>query len=119
MTSVILSPGGGNKDLWVAPEEVEVANWLNSLGVSCFVHRYRIQPYGSATDALAETQRAVRLVRANATDFGVDPAKIGHMVFSAGVLDFGGRPVTRFHGPRVSSTLSCRCYARISRTTWP
>jgi len=83
-TSVILSPGGGNKDLWVGPEGVEVANWLNSLGVSCFVHRYRLQPYGSATDALAETQRAVRLIRAQAKEFNVDPNKIGHMGFSAG-----------------------------------
>jgi endo-1,4-beta-xylanase len=82
--SVILSPGGGNKDLWVGPEGVDVANWLNSLGVTCFVHRYRLQPYGSATDALAETQRAVRLVRANAKEFNVDPNKIGHMGFSAG-----------------------------------
>ena len=83
-TCVILSPGGGNKDLWVGPEGVEVANWLNSLGVSCFVHRYRLQPYGSATDALAETQRAVRLIRANAKEYNVDPNKIGHMGFSAG-----------------------------------
>jgi acetyl esterase/lipase len=83
-TSVILSPGGGNKDLWVGPEGVDVANWLNTLGVTCFVHRYRLQPYGSATDALAETQRAVRLIRANAKEFNVDPGKIGHMGFSAG-----------------------------------
>ncbi|MDB5321623.1 MAG: putative endo,4-beta-xylanase [Phycisphaerales bacterium] len=82
--SVILSPGGGNKDLWVGPEGTDVANWLNTLGVSCFVHRYRLQPYGSATDALAETQRAVRLVRANAKEWNVDPNKIGHMGFSAG-----------------------------------
>jgi hypothetical protein len=82
--SVILSPGGGNKDLWVGPEGVDVANWLNSLGVTCFVHRYRLQPYGSATDALAETQRAVRLVRAGAKEFNIDPNKIGHMGFSAG-----------------------------------
>ena len=83
-TSVILSPGGGNKDLWVGPEGVDVAKWLNTLGVTCFVHRYRLQPYGSATDALAETQRAVRLIRANAKEFNVDPDKIGHMGFSAG-----------------------------------
>jgi endo-1,4-beta-xylanase len=83
-TSVILSPGGGNKDLWVGPEGTDVANWLNTLGVSCFVHRYRLQPYGSATDALAETQRAVRMVRANAKEWNVDPDKIGHMGFSAG-----------------------------------
>jgi endo-1,4-beta-xylanase len=82
--SVILSPGGGNKDLWVGPEGTDVAKWLNTLGVSCFVHRYRLQPYGSATDALVETQRAVRLVRANAKEWNIDPNKIGHMGFSAG-----------------------------------
>jgi endo-1,4-beta-xylanase len=43
-----------------------------------------LQPYGSATDALAETQRAVRQVRANAKEFNIDPNKIGHMGFSAG-----------------------------------
>jgi acetyl esterase/lipase len=82
--SVILSPGGGNKDLWFGPEGTDVAKWLNTLGVSCFVHRYRLKPYGSATDALAETQRAVRLVRANAKEWNIDPHKIGHMGFSAG-----------------------------------
>jgi endo-1,4-beta-xylanase len=82
--SVILSPGGGNKDLWVGPEGTDVAAWLNTLGVTCFVHRYRLQPYGSATDALAETQRAVRVIRANAREYGVDPNKIGHIGFSAG-----------------------------------
>jgi len=82
--SVILSPGGGNVDLWVGPEGTDVANWLNTLGVTCFVHRYRLKPYGSATDALAETQRAVRLVRANAKKWNIDPDKIGHMGFSAG-----------------------------------
>ena len=82
--SVILSPGGGNKDLWVGPEGVDAARWLNTHGVSCFVHRYRLKPYGSATDALAETQRAVRLIRAGAKEFNVAPDKIGHMGFSAG-----------------------------------
>lgn len=82
--SVILSPGGGNKDLWVGPEGTDVAKWLNSLGVTCFVHRYRLKPYGSATDALAETQRAVRLIRSRADEFHIDPHKIGHMGFSAG-----------------------------------
>src|SRR5947208_10941299 len=64
--SVILSPGGGNNTCNVGSEGTEAAAWFNSLGVSCFVHRYRLKPYGSATDALLETQRAVRLVRANA-----------------------------------------------------
>jgi acetyl esterase/lipase len=82
--SVILSPGGGNVDLWVGPEGTDVANWLNTLGVSCFVHRYRLKPYRSATDALLETQRAVRVVRAHAKEWNIDPNKIGHMGFSAG-----------------------------------
>src|SRR2546423_2070886 len=82
--SVILSQGGWNKDVWVGPEGTDVANWLNSLGVTCFVHRYRLKPYASATDALAETQRAVRLIRSNAKEWNVDPHKIGHMGFSAG-----------------------------------
>lgn len=82
--SVILSPGGGNKDLWVGPEGTDVARFLNQYGFTCFVHRYRLKPYGSATDALAETQRAVRLIRANAKEWNVDPNKIGHMGFSAG-----------------------------------
>ncbi len=82
--SVILSPGGGNTDCWAGPEGVEVANWLNTLGVSCFVHRYRLKPYTSAGDALLETQRAVRMVRAHAKEWHIDPSKIGHMGFSAG-----------------------------------
>ena len=82
--SVILSPGGGNVDLWVGPEGTDVAKWLNGFGISCFVHRYRLQPYAAATDTLLETQRAVRIVRAHAREWNIDPSKIGHMGFSAG-----------------------------------
>ena len=82
--SVILSPGGGNSTCNVGSEGTDIATWFNSLGVSCFIHRYRLKPYGSATDALLETQRAVRLIRANAKEWNVDPNKIGHMGFSAG-----------------------------------
>jgi acetyl esterase/lipase len=46
--SVILSPGGGNNTCNVGPEGTDAAAWFNSLGVSCFVHRYRLKPYGSA-----------------------------------------------------------------------
>ncbi len=83
-TAIIVAAGGGNKELNVGPEGVEVATWLNTLGVSGFVLRYRLQPYSSAVDALADTQRAIRMVRANAKEWGVNPAKIGIMGFSAG-----------------------------------
>jgi endo-1,4-beta-xylanase len=82
--SVILSPGGGNNTCNVGGEGVDIATWFNSIGVSCFVHRYRLKPYGSATDALADTQRAIRMVRSHAKEWNIDPAKIGHMGFSAG-----------------------------------
>ena len=83
-TSVVLSAGGGNNTCNVGPEGTDVAAWFNSLGVSCFVHRYRLKPYGSATDALLDTQRAMRVVRAHAKEWKIDPDKIGHMGFSAG-----------------------------------
>lgn len=82
--SVILSPGGGNNTCNVGSEGIDIATWFNGLGVSCFVHRYRLKPYGSATDALLDTQRAVRVVRAHAKEWNIDPDKIGHMGFSAG-----------------------------------
>lgn len=82
--AMIVAAGGGNKELWVGPEGVEVANWLNSIGISAFVLRYRLQPYTSSGDALADSQRAIRLIRANAKEWNVDPKKVGFMGFSAG-----------------------------------
>lgn len=84
--SVILAAGGANRTENVGSEGVDVANWLNSLGVSCFIHRYRLSPegYGSATDALLDTQRAVRVIRSRAGEWNLNPNKIGHMGFSAG-----------------------------------
>ena len=43
--AVIVAAGGGNKTLWVGPEGVDIARWLNGLGVHAFVERYRLQPY--------------------------------------------------------------------------
>lgn len=82
--AVIVAPGGGNTQLVVGTEGTEISNWLNDLGVSAFILRYRLRPYSSATDALADTQRAIRLVRANAEQWKVDPKRIGIMGFSAG-----------------------------------
>ena len=81
---VVVVAGGGNKTLYVGPEGVDVANWLNSLGVHAFIERHRLQPYDSTVDALADTQRSIRLVRAHAAEWGVDPRRLGIMGFSAG-----------------------------------
>jgi len=83
-TAIILAAGGGNTELNVGTEGTDVAAWLNDLGVSAFILRYRLQPYSSAVDALADTERAVRVIRAHAAEWGVDRAKLGIMGFSAG-----------------------------------
>jgi endo-1,4-beta-xylanase len=82
--AVIVAAGGGNTTCNVGPEGTAIADWLNSLGIHAFIERYRLRPYGSTTDALADTQRCFRVVRANAGEWGVDPRHVGIMGFSAG-----------------------------------
>jgi len=82
--AVVVAAGGGNKTLVVGSEGTDIAEWLNGLGVHAFIERYRLRPYDSATDALADTQRSIRMVRAHAKEWGVDPKRVGIMGFSAG-----------------------------------
>lgn len=82
--AIIVAAGGGNMTLNVGGEGTDIATWLNGLGVSAFIERYRLRPYDSATDALADTERSVRMIRANASAWNVDPNRIGIMGFSAG-----------------------------------
>jgi len=82
--AVIVAAGGGNKTCNVGNEGVDIANWLNGLGIHAFVERYRLKPYDSTVDAVADTQQSIRIVRANAKEWGVDPKRIGIMGFSAG-----------------------------------
>ena len=81
---IVLAAGGGNREVNVGTEGTDVAAWLNELGISAFILRYRIQPYRSGVEALADTERAFRVIRTNAADWGVDPARLGIMGFSAG-----------------------------------
>jgi len=79
---IIVCPGGG---YWAhAPHEAEpVARWLNSLGVASFVLRYRTTPYHHPVPLL-DAQRAIRTVRVQAGDYGIDPKRVGMLGFSAG-----------------------------------
>src|ERR1039457_6160378 len=81
---MILAAGGGNTELNVGTEGTDIAKWLNDLGVSAFILRYRLRPYGSDTDALADTAQSIKMVRAHAGEWGVDPSRVGIMGFSAG-----------------------------------
>jgi acetyl esterase/lipase len=82
--AVVVCPGGGYGHLAMGHEGVDVARWLNSLGVSAYVLKYRLAPRYRHPAPLVDAQRAVRTVRANAKEWGVDPARIGILGFSAG-----------------------------------
>jgi len=88
-TGVIVAPGGGHRQLVIGSEGSDIAKWLNDLGVAAFVLKYRLAftpnyQYTVEGEALADTQRAIRIVRARAKEFGVRPDRIGLLGFSAG-----------------------------------
>jgi acetyl esterase/lipase len=82
-TAVIICPGGAYGWLSMENEGASPARWLNSLGVSAFVLKYRLAEYGHPAP-LRDVLRAVRLVRARAAEFHLQPDRIGVMGFSAG-----------------------------------
>jgi acetyl esterase/lipase len=83
-TAVVVCPGGGYSVLASDHEGKQVALWLNSLGVSAFVLQYRLGPRYHHPAPLLDAQRAIRTVRSRAAEWGVDPARIGILGFSAG-----------------------------------
>jgi acetyl esterase/lipase len=86
-SAMIIAPGGGYAREMLDFEGMDVARRFNAAGVTCFVLRYRLPGEGWANRSdvpLQDAQRAMRLVRANAAQYGVDPARIGFMGFSAG-----------------------------------
>ncbi len=79
---IIIAPGGGYSHL--APHEGKpVAEWLNSIGISACVLYYRNAPNRHPIPIL-DAQRAIRVVRSNATKWHIDPGRIGFLGFSAG-----------------------------------
>lgn len=81
--AVLIFPGGGYGHLAVEKEGEAAARWANSLGMHAFVVKYRLHQFG-APAPLMDAQQAVRLVRAHAKQWRVDPSKVGIVGFSAG-----------------------------------
>ena len=88
--AVLIAPGGGYNILAWDLEGEEVAKWLNSVGVTGIVLKYRVPRRpdqlldGQPRGALQDAQRAMRLARSRAGEWGVDPKRIGMLGFSAG-----------------------------------
>ena len=89
VAAVIIAPGGGHALLSIDHEGYDVAKFLSGHGVAAFVLKYRLAKEKGSTytvekDALGDMQRAIRMVKARATEWNVDPARVGVMGFSAG-----------------------------------
>ena len=95
--AVVVFPGGGFELLAIDLEGTEVCDWLTSEGITCVLLKYRVPsaPYDWRCDcrphnlevpvaALQDAQRAVRLVRFQASQLHIDPHKVGVLGFSAG-----------------------------------
>jgi acetyl esterase/lipase len=80
----IVCPGGGYGALMTSYEGDEIAQWLNGIGVHGFVLRYRLGPRYHHPAMMNDVQRAIRMVRARAAEWKVDPDKVGVWGFSAG-----------------------------------
>jgi endo-1,4-beta-xylanase len=88
-TAVIIAPGGGHSKLCLGHEGYALAEWFRDHGIAAFVLKYRLarekgSTYTIQDHAMADTRRAIRLVRSRAGEWGIQPDRIGIMGFSAG-----------------------------------
>lgn len=83
--AMVVCPGGGYGGLAMGHEGNEIAEWANSMGLAAIIcdYRHRGKGYGHPAPLL-DAQRAIRLTRANAKDWNIDPSRVGILGFSAG-----------------------------------
>lgn len=82
-TAVLVIPGGGYQNVAMGHEGAQIAGWLNAQGVPAFVLDYRVAPYHYPAE-IEDGERAMRLIRAHAAEYGIDPNRLGVWGFSAG-----------------------------------
>jgi acetyl esterase/lipase len=85
--AVVVFPGGGYQILAMDLEGTEVCDWLNGIGVTCALLKYRVPdsgPYPKSLAALEDAQRALGIVRQHAAEWHIDPHRVGVLGFSAG-----------------------------------
>lgn len=87
--AVIIAPGGGHSKLCLGHEGYALAEWFRDHGISAFVLKYRLarekgSTYTIQDHAMADARRAIRTVRTRASEWGINPERIGIMGFSAG-----------------------------------
>jgi acetyl esterase/lipase len=95
--SVIIAPGGANIMLMYGAEGMDAAERFNEWGAVAFVLTYRLSPRYDEGVRIRDGRRAVQFVRAHASEWGLDPSRIGYAGFSAGSNT--GRSVVASAGP--------------------
>lgn len=88
-TAVVICPGGGHSKLCLGHEGYALAEWFRDRGIAAFVLKYRLarEPGSTYTihdHAMADTRRALRIVRSRAAEWNIQPDRIGILGFSAG-----------------------------------
>jgi endo-1,4-beta-xylanase len=87
--AILVIPGGGHRVLAITHEGYNVAEWLRDRGIAAFVLKHRLAREANSTykievESLADTARAMRMIRARAAEWGIDPGRVGALGFSAG-----------------------------------
>lgn len=86
--AVVICPGGGHRFLSVDQEGYRVAEWFNSIGVAAFVLKYRLAKaegsHYTVENSVEDAQQSIHLIRSRAAEWGIDPARVGIVGFSAG-----------------------------------
>ena len=87
--AILVIPGGGHSKLCIDHEGVFISKWLNERGIAAFMLKHRLARENGSTytiegNALPDAQRAMRIIRSRAAEWGIDPARVGAMGFSAG-----------------------------------
>jgi acetyl esterase/lipase len=81
--AIVICPGGGYSFEAMDYEGYDIAKWLNTLGITGVVLKYRL-PYGHADVPSSDGKQAIRIIRENAKEWGINPKKVGIAGFSAG-----------------------------------
>ena len=95
--AIVIAPGGANIMLMYGAEGIDIAERYNDWGIAAFVLTYRLSPRYNDQARTADGQRAIRVVRAHAAEWKLDPKRIGFIGFSAG--SNMGRLVVASSGP--------------------
>jgi endo-1,4-beta-xylanase len=87
--AMLVIPGGGHRNLAITHEGYNVAEWLSERGIAAFVLKHRLaretnSTYKIEVESLADTKRAMRLIRSHADEWNLDPSRVGAIGFSAG-----------------------------------